>query len=270
MTNPAIQSVTEQFEENRGHLRAVAYRMLGSLSEADDAVQDAWLRLSHSDISGVKNPGGWLTTIVARVCLDMLRARAARREDPVDETLSIFGADAEDDAELADSVGHAMLVVLDTLAPAERVAYVLHDMFDLPFDEIATIVERTPATTRQLASRARRRLQGAAVEPGADLDRQREVAEAFLAASRAGDFERLVAVLDPGVVLRHNGVKVAQGARTVAGRAFLYRERAAISHVGSVDGGVGVIYAPSGRPELSLGFTIRGARISEIRVWRQA
>src|SRR5262245_20212778 len=199
--------LAERFEANRTHLRAVAYRMLGSLSEADDAVQEAWLRLSRSDTSTVENLGGWLTTVVARVCLDMLRSRKSRREEPLgahepDPTVSREdGVDPEQEALLADSVGLALLVVLETLAPSERLAFVLRDMFDLPFDEIALIVGRSPTTARQLASRARRRVRGAATVPDADLTRQREVVDAFLAASCGGDFAALLAVLDPDVVL---------------------------------------------------------------------
>src|SRR6266436_3710909 len=200
--------LAERFEENRPHLRAVAYRMLGSSAEADDAVQEAWLRLSRSGTSGVENLGGWLTTVVARVCLNMLRSRTSRREEPLgvhvpEPILSREdGIDPEHEALLADSVGLALLVVLETLAPAERLAFVLHDMFAVPFDEIAPIVGRSPAAARQLASRARRRVQGASTVPGADLTRQREVVDAFLAASRAGDFDAPLALLDPDVVLR--------------------------------------------------------------------
>src|SRR5438552_4192495 len=200
--------LAEQFEAHRSHLRAAAYRMLGSLSEADDAVQEAWLRLSRSDTSAVKNLGGWLTTVVARVCLDLLRARKARREVPLgarvpDPIVSRRdGVGPEHEALLADSVGLALLVVLETLAPAERLAFVLHDMFAVPFDEIAAIVGRSPTAARQLASRARRRVRGAAPVPDADLTRQREVVDAFLAAARGGDFDALLAVLDPDVVMR--------------------------------------------------------------------
>src|SRR6266536_1534889 len=199
--------LAEQFEAQRPHLRAVAYRMLGSLSEADDAVQESWLHLSRSGTSGVENLGGWLTTVVARVCLDMLRSRKSRQEDPLGPHVPdpivghADGSDPEHEAQLADSVGLALLVILETLAPAERVAFVLHDMFDLPFDEIAPIVARSPTAARQLASRARRRVRGAAT-PDADLTRQREVIDAFLAAARGGDFDALLAVLDPDVVLR--------------------------------------------------------------------
>src|SRR5689334_13690633 len=203
-----IDMLADQFEANRSHLRAVAYRMLGSLSEADDAVQEAWLRLSRSDAGAVANLGGWLTTVVARVCLDMLRSRRSRREDLVGswlpEPILTTGEDSDPahQAELADSVGIALLVVLDTLSPAERLAFVLHDMFDVPFEEIAPIVDRTPTAARKLASRARQRVRGAAPDPEPDIARQREVVDAFLAASRAGDFDALVAVLDPEVVFR--------------------------------------------------------------------
>src|SRR5437660_4335123 len=227
--------LAERFEAERPHLRAVAYRMLGSLSEADDAVQESWLHLSRSGTSGVKNLGGWLTTVVARVCLNMLRSRNVRRE----ESLSVHVPDPvinpveelqpEEEALLADSVGLALLVVLDTLTPAERLAFVLHDMFELPFEEIATMVGRTPAAARQLASRARRRVKGADIpEPDPDLDRQREVVDAFFTAARAGDFDALVAVLDPDVVLRADfGAKrpgiprVIHGAAAVAKQALI-------------------------------------------------
>src|SRR5947199_2951984 len=202
--------LARRFEEHRTHLRAVAYRMLGSLSEADDAVQQAWLRLSRTDSSAVENLGGWLTTVVARVSLNMLRSRKARREEPLAGRLPDLvldradGIDPEHEALLADSVGLALLVVLETLSPPERLAFVLHDIFGVPFDEIAPIVDRSPEATRQLASRARRRVQGERVVPDPDLDRQREVVDAFLAASRDGDFDALVAVLDPDVVLRQD------------------------------------------------------------------
>src|SRR5438105_4338467 len=214
--------LADRFEEQRGHLRAVAYRMLGSFAEADDAVQDTWLRVSRAGTSEVENLGGWLTTIVARVCLNMLRSRNARREESLavhlpDPVISPDGElQPEEEVLLADSVGLALLVVLDTLSPAERLAFVLHDMFDLPFEEIAPIVDRAPAATRQLASRARRRVRGAAPSPDADLARQREVVDAFLAASRAGDFEALVAVLDPDVVFRTRTRPTVEGAAAVA------------------------------------------------------
>jgi RNA polymerase sigma factor (sigma-70 family) len=210
--------LAERFEEHRPHLRAVAYRMLGSLSEADEAVQEAWLRLSRSDPSGIENLGGWLTTVVARLCLNTLRARRSRREEPLDTRLPDpivsrpDGIDPEHEALLADSVGLALLVVLETLTPAERVAFVLHDVFGVPFDEIAAIVDRSPAAARQLASRARRRVQAATPVSDADLDHQREVVDAFFAAARDGDFEALVAVLDPDVVLRSDGGAARPGA----------------------------------------------------------
>src|ERR687893_426815 len=221
--------LARQFEDHRPHLRAVAYRMLGSLSEADDAVQDAWLRLSRTDTSEVENLGGWLTTVVARVSLNMLRSRRTRREEPLDVRVPepivdrADGVDPEHEALLADSVGLALLVVLETRSPAERLAFVLHDMFAVPFDEIAAIVDRSPEAARQLASRARRRVQGAATESDADVAAQREVVDAFFAAARDGDFEALVAVLDPDVVLRADlgaaGSQEVRGAEVVAGQA---------------------------------------------------
>src|ERR687898_150058 len=229
--------LAKRFEEHRSHLRAVAYRMLGSLSEADDAVQEAWLRLSRSETSGVENLGGWLTTVVGRVCLDMLRSRTSRRVVPLGEPLGrrvpeplvsrAEGIDPEHEALLADSVGLALLVVLETLTPAERLAFVLHDMFSVPFEEIAPVVGRSTTAARQLASRARRRVQGEAHVPDADLDTQREVVDAFLAASRDGDFDALVAVLDPDVVLRADlgplgGSREVRGAAAVAGQALTY------------------------------------------------
>jgi RNA polymerase sigma factor (sigma-70 family) len=267
--------LAEQFEENRTHLRAVAYRMLGSISEADDAVQEAWLRLSRSDTSGVENLGGWLTTVVGRVCLDMLRSRRSRREVPLGEPQPIVsrqaGIDPENEALLADSVGLALLVVLETLSPAERLAFVLHDMFAVPFGEIAPIVGRSPSAARQLASRARRRVQGAATSPDSDLTRQREVVDAFLAAARGGDFDALVEVLDPDVVLRADvgaapaGVsREIRGTEAVAKRVFKGRARAARPAL--VNGEVGVVVAPRGRLLLVLGFTISGRKIVEIDV----
>ncbi len=272
--------LAERFEENRSHLRAVAYRMLGSLSEADDAVQDAWLRLSRADTSGVDNLGGWLTTVVARVCLDMLRARTSRREEPLEEPLDAHlpepivrhadgvGVDPEQEALLADSVGLALLVVLDTLAPAERVAFVLHDMFAVPFDEIAAIVGRSPNAAKMLASRARRRVQGAAPVPDADLARQRAVVDAFLAASRGGDFDALVALLDPEVVLRADRAAVQAGAaREVRGApavAGQFSGRARFARPALVDGAVGAVWAPGGRPRVVFGFTITRGKIVAI------
>lgn len=266
--------LAEQFEVYRTHLRAVAYRMLGDLTEADDAVQESWLHLNHSDTSDVKNLGGWLTTVVARVCLDMLRSRKSRREEPLgadesEPTMSNEGGiDPEQEALLADSVGLALLVVLDTLNPAERLAFVLHDLFAVPFDEIAPIVGRTPTAARQLASRARRRVQGAGTTKDTDLTRQREVVDAFLAASRGGDFDALLAVLDPDVVFRTNQAAVSAGtSREIRGapavaRQFLGRARGARSAL--VNGTVGVIVARHGRLFLVLGITVTGGKIVEI------
>jgi RNA polymerase sigma factor (sigma-70 family) len=267
--------LAERFEAQRAHLRGVAYRMLGSLSEADDAVQEAWLRLSRVDSSAVENLGGWLTTVVARVCLDMLRSRKARREEPVGARVPdrivnpTGGIDPEREALLADSVGLALLVVLEKLAPAERVAFVLHDLFGVPFDEIAPIVGRSPTAARQLASRARRRVQGAPAVPDVDLTRQREVVDAFLAASRAGDFEALLAVLDPEIVLRTDSAAVRpgiprelRGAVAVAERAVKGRARAARPAL--VNGAAGLVVAPRGRLMMVLGFTIARGKIVEI------
>ncbi|SHF86942.1 RNA polymerase sigma factor SigJ [Streptoalloteichus hindustanus] len=267
--------LVDQFEAHRGHLRAVAYRMLGSLSEADDAVQETWLRLSRADADDVANLGGWLTTVVGRVCLDMLRSRAARREDTVDTlpdpvVSPVDGTDPEHEALVADSVGLALLVVLQSLAPAERLAFVLHDMFAVPFEEIAVIVGRTPAAARQLASRARRRVRGAAPAPDPDLARQREVVDAFLAAARGGDFEALVSVLDPDVVLRVDtgagepgGLRVLRGAAAVASQAMTY-QRFATSNTGHpawVNGAAGVVSTADGVPVSVLGFTIVDGRV---------
>jgi RNA polymerase sigma factor (sigma-70 family) len=267
--------LVEQFEEHRTHLRAVAYRMLGSVSEADDAVQETWLRLSRSDTSKVENLGGWLTTVLGRVCLDMLRSRKSRREESlgarVPEPIAgrADGADPEQEALLSDSVGLALLVVLETLTPAERLAFVLHDMFAVPFDEIAPIVGRSPDAARQLASRARRRVRGADTSYELDLTRQREVVDAFLAAARDGDFDALVAVLDPDVVLRSDRAALpasapreVRGAPAVARRALVGRARAARPAL--VDGAVGVVVAPRGRLLMVLDFKIRGGRIVEI------
>jgi RNA polymerase sigma-70 factor (ECF subfamily) len=264
-----------RFERHRTQLRAVAYRMLGSLSEADDAVQEAWLRLDRSDASGIENLGGWLTTVVGRVCLDMLRSRASRGEEPMDVHVPdpivgrADGIDPEHEALLADSVGLALLVVLETLAPAERLAFVLHDMFAVPFDDIAPMVGRTPAAARQLASRARRRVRAAAPEPDPDLARQREVVDAFLAAARGGDFEALVAVLDPDVVLRADtGVAgastVVRGAAAVARQALMGASRNA--ELALVNGAVGIVMAPKGRPTAVMGLTISRGKIVEIDI----
>jgi RNA polymerase sigma-70 factor (ECF subfamily) len=267
---------TEQFEQHRAHLRAVAYRMLGSLSEADDAVQEAWLRLNRSG-GGIENLGGWLTTVVARVCLDMLRTRRARREEYVGTWLPepLVAADPSGDpanqAELADSVGLALLVVLETLTPAERLAFVLHDMFGLPFDEIAPIVDRTEVATRQLASRARRRVRGASPTPDADLARQREVVDAFLAASQAGDFDALLRVLDPDVVLRVDALgpvrEPVRGAPDVA-RGILTRGApfAPFARPAIVNGAAGVVVASRGKTISVVGFTVVDGRIAEIDV----
>ncbi|WP_186763375.1 sigma-70 family RNA polymerase sigma factor [Lentzea tibetensis] len=255
-----------QFESHRNHLKAVAYRMLGSLAEADDAVQEAWLRLSRSDSDEIDNLGGWLTTVVARVCLNMLRSR---REEPLDLRVPdpIITQGPEHEAELADSVGLALLVVLDTLAPAERLAFVLHDMFAVPFDEIAPMVGRTPTAARQLASRARRRIQGTAV-PEPDLGRQREVVDAFLAASRGGDFDALVAVLHPDVVLRADTgtVREVTGAVAVAENALMFRQLAAIAQPVLVNGTAGLLTAPDGKPISVMGLTIVDGRIVEIDI----
>jgi RNA polymerase sigma-70 factor (ECF subfamily) len=266
--------LAERFEENRTHLRSVAYRMLGSRSEADDAVQEAWLRLSRSDTTGVENLRGWLTTVVARVCLDMLRSHRARREESLEAggTDAVAGReggrDPEHEALLADSVGLALLVVLETLSPAERVAFVLHDMFDLPFDEIAPIVGRSPTAARQLASRARRRVQGASAPRDADRTRQREVVDAFLAASRAGDFEALLRVLDPDVVLRADAVAVQMGApeevRGVTEVAKTLSGRARAARPALVGGAVGLVWAPGGEPRVAFGFTIAEGRVVAI------
>src|SRR5881397_2080896 len=257
--------LADRFETHRGHLRAVAYRMLGSVSEADDAVQQAWLRLSRADTSGVENLGGWLTTVVARVSLDMLRSRESRREEPMDvhvpEPIAKSGGNPEQEVLMADSVGLALLVVLDTLAPAERLAFVLHDIFAVPFEEIAQIVERSPAAARQLASRARRRVQGADAVRDPDLTRQREVVDAFLAAARGGDFNALLAVLDPDIVLRTEGREI-RGAETVAKQAARGGARAAQPAL--VNGAVGVVVAPQGRLLMVLRFTIARGRIVEI------
>ena len=268
------ERLAEQFETYRGKMRAVAYRMLGSHSEADDAVQEAWLHLSRADTSGVANLGGWLTTVVARICLDMLRARRSRREEPLgtQDTDSVgVGAsaiDPEHEALLADSVGLALLVVLDTLNPAERLAFVLHDMFAVPFDEIAPIVGRTPTATRQLASRARRRVRGAATEASADLARQRAVVQAFLAASRGGDFAGLLALLDPDVVQRADRAAVATGAaeevRGAAAVAKQFAGRARFARLALLSGAVGAVWAPGGQPRVAFGFTITGEKIVAI------
>jgi RNA polymerase sigma factor (sigma-70 family) len=271
--------LADRFEENRAQLRSVAYRMLGSLSEAEDAVQESWIRLSRSDTSVVNNIGGWMTTILARVCLNMLRSRRSRGEEPLDGNgqqrapSRDGGIGPEDEALLADSVGPALLVVLDTLGPAERLAFVLHDMFAVPFDEIALIVGRSPQAARQLASRARRRVRGAATVPGADISRQREVVEAFLAASRHGDFDALLAVLDPDVVLHADAAAVPagratviHGAAAVSRGALVASARARFAQPALVGGAVGLVVAPRGRLFLVLAFTVADGRITGIDV----
>jgi RNA polymerase sigma-70 factor (ECF subfamily) len=267
--------LTAEFEANRPHLRAVAYRMLGSVSEADDAVQEAWLRAARADTSEVENMRAWLTTVVARVSLSMLRSRKAKREEPLpvhvpDPLVAGPDGDPEHEALLADSVGLALLVVLETLSPAERLAYVLHDMFAVPFDDIAEIVERSPAATRQLASRGRRRVEAEAVEPDRDLSRQREVIEAFSAASRQGNFERLVAVLHPDVVLRANmalgATRHVRGAEAVASQALLFRELEEFSRPALVNGAVGTVVMSDERRYAVIGFTVAGGKIVAIDI----
>jgi RNA polymerase sigma-70 factor (ECF subfamily) len=270
--------LAERFEEHRSHLRAVAYRMLGSSGEVDDAVQEAWLRLSRADATGIDNLGGWLTTVVARVCLDMLRSRQSRREEPFTPdapepaATGTRGSSPEQEALLADSVGLALLVVLDKLTPAERLAFVLHDMFAVPFEEIAPIVGRTAEATRQLASRARRRVRGGGAAPAPDLVRQREVVDAFLAALRGGDFEGLLAVLDPDLVVRTD-LGVPPGATAeVRGAAVWAKQAVAFGHLAQlvrpalVNGSAGVVMAPHGRVSRALTFKIVNGRITEIDV----
>jgi RNA polymerase sigma factor (sigma-70 family) len=270
------QWLAEQFEENRTHLQAVAYRMLGSLSEADDAVQEAWLHLSRADTTSVKNLGGYLTTIVARICLDMLRARNSRREQSLEASVSEplvrpeSASDPESEALLADSVGLALLIVLDTLTPAERLAFVLHDVFSVPFEEIAPIVERSATAARQLASRARRRVRGARRVMEANRSEQRAVVEAFLSASREGNFAALLCLLDPSVVLRHDRSAVALGAsgevRGALAVAKQFVGRAQGARALLVNGAVGVAVAPQGRLLLVLDLRLAQGKISEINV----
>ena len=267
--------LAHQFEDHRPHLRAVAYRMLGSLSEADDAVQDAWLRLSRTDTSEVENLGGWLTTVVARVALNMLRSRRTRREQPLDVYVpdpiidATDGSNPEHQTLLADSVGVALLVVLETLTPAERLAFVLHDMFAVPFEEIAAIMERSPEATRQLASRARRRVRGADPVPDGDLTAQWEVVEAFLAAARQGDFDALVAVLDPDVVLRADGGPTGlsqrlSGAETVASQALLWSRVDLTMRRALINGAAGIVSFLHGRPFSIAAVTVKNGKIAEI------
>ena len=270
--------LAEQFEEHRTHLRAVAYRMLGSVGEVDDAVQEAWLRLSRVDSTGIDNLGGWLTTVVARVCLDMLRSRQSRREEPFTPdapepvATGTSGSSPEQEALLADSVGLALLVVLDRLTPAERLAFVLHDMFAVPFEEIAPIVGRSAEATRQLASRARRRVRGGQEAPGPDLVRQREVVDAFLAALRGGDFEGLLAVLDPDLVVRTDlagpsgAPSEIRGAAVWAKGAVSYGHMARLVQPALVNGAIGLMMAPRGRLVRALTFKIANGKITEIDV----
>ncbi|MBX4906442.1 MULTISPECIES: sigma-70 family RNA polymerase sigma factor [Rhizobium] len=264
--------LADQFEANRAHLKAAAYRMLGSRSEAEDAVQEAWLRLTRADRTDVGNLGGWLTTVVARICLDMLRARKTRREEPLEMPVHAAIADPakdpERDAAFADSVGVALLVVLQTLAPAERVAFVLHDMFDLPFDEIAPIIGRSSAAARQLASRARRRVQGVDETPDVDLGRKRTIAEAFLTASRSGDLQALIAVLAPDVVFRLDATAARFGAfgetRGASEVAELFKGRAQAAEIAIVDGELGFVVRIAGQIRVVVAFTIAGDRIAAI------
>jgi RNA polymerase sigma factor (sigma-70 family) len=266
--------LAERFEAHRSHLRAVAYRMLGSHTEADDAVQEAWLRLHRSNADAVDNLGGWLTTVVARVCLDMLRTRTTRREDPlVVADAALRAADAghpEHEAQLADSVGLALLTVLDTLAPAERLAFVLHDMFAVPFEEIAAMLGRTAAATRQLASRGRRRVQAPGADPETDRGRQREVVDAFLAASRAGDFDTLVRLLDPGAAVLADEAAIGMGAqRSVRGAAAVaetFSGRARAARPALLDGYPAAVWSVGGQPRVVFGFTVAAGRIVEIEM----
>ena len=271
--------LAQQFEAHKSHLRAVAYRMLGSLSEADDAVQESWLHLSRAGTEGVENLGGWLTTVVARVCLDQLRSRKARPEEPLGARMPEEiveregGGNPESEVLLADSVGLALLVVLDTLAPPERLAFVLHDLFGLSFDEIAPIVGRSPTAARQLASRARRRVQGGAAKPEADIRRQREVVEAFLAAAHGGGLDALLLVLDPEVVIRVDPVALppgapteVRGARIVGGNAIAFSSRSRFAQPALVNGAVGLIVAPLGQLSMALLFTIVGSKVTELEL----
>jgi len=274
---PTPEPLAEQFETHRGHLRAVAYRMLGSMSEAEDAVQEGWIRLGRTDVSAVENLRAWLTTVVARVCLDMLRTRTSRREAPLDmhvpDPVITPADDPESSAMLADSVGLALLVVLEALNPAERLAFVLHDVFGMPFDEIAPIVERSPAAARQLASRARRRVQGSVPDADRDLQQQRRVVDAFLAAAREGDFEQLITVLDPDMVLRADGgpltgaSRFVRGAQAVAEQAAMFSRLGLSNQVVLVNGHVGILSRrPDGKLFSVIGFTIAGGKIVEMDI----
>lgn len=273
----AEDMLARRFETHRGHLRAVAYRMLGSVSEADDAVQEAWLRLARHDTEDVENLVGWLTTVVSRICLDMLRSRAARREDPIDLLAELgdaaYDSDPEHEAVLIDSVGRALLVVLDTLGPDERVAFVLHDLFAVPFDQIAPIVGRTTATTKKLASRARQRAQGESTATATELAEQRHVVEAFLTAARGGDLDALLAVLAPDVVrvadpaaLPAGVAAVVRGARAVAEETVLLQRRSRVATLAVVNGAVGILVAPRGKLLLALTVTVRADRIAGYQV----
>ncbi|MFI6735923.1 RNA polymerase sigma factor SigJ [Nonomuraea sp. NPDC050451] len=274
--------LADQFEEHRSHLKAVAYRMLGSLTEAEDAVQESWLRLSRTDSGEIDNLGGWLTTVVGRVCLDMLRTRTSRREAPLEQRLPDpivspeDGGDPEQQALIADSVGLALLVVLESLSPAERLAFVLHDMFGVPFEQIAPIVDRTPATAKKLASRARQRVRGTVPPPDPDPSRQRKVVDAFLAAARDGDFEALLGILDPDVVMRVDagaaaagGMRTIIGAAAVAGEATSFRRfsRAYSVEPVLVNGVVGLVGRENGRPRSVLGFTVTDGRIVAVEIF---
>jgi RNA polymerase sigma factor (sigma-70 family) len=265
-----VDGLARRFEARRGRLTGLAYRMLGSRSEAEDAVQEAWLHLSRA-ADGVGNLDPWLSTVVGRICLDMLRSRRARRERPLDGSVPdpVVETDPEYEAVLADSIGLALLVVLDTLTPAERVAFVLHDLFAMPFEEVAQVLDRSPAATRQLASRARRRVRADAVTPDADLARQRQVVDAFFAAARAGDFEALLTVLDPQVTLRADfgaAVRLVRGAHAVADGALGFAWRAELARPVLVNGAAGAVVLQDGRPLVVLGFTVSGGRIVEIDI----
>jgi RNA polymerase sigma factor (sigma-70 family) len=272
--------LADRFEEHRSHLRAVAYRMLGSANDADDAVQEAWIRLSRSDSGAVENLGGWLTTVVARVALDMLRSRASRREEPRGDMLvvhtddAISGGEPERAAELADALGPAMLVLLETLSPTERIAFVLHDMFAVPFDEIAPIVGRSPAATRQLASRARRRVQGVDAVAPHDRNRARRIVEAFLAASRNGDFGALIALLDPDVVLSADADAVRVGASTLVrgadAVAQTFSGRARAARLALIDGQPGAVWAHAGKPRVVFSFKVDDNKITAIELLANA
>jgi RNA polymerase sigma factor (sigma-70 family) len=280
MTGADCADLATAFETNRGRLRAIAYRMLGSLSDADDAVQETWLRLSRSDPDGLANLGGWLTTVVSRICLDMLRSRSARREEPLGEHLpdpvvgSLDSADPEQETELADAVGMALLVVLDKLTPAERLAFVLHDMFAVPFDDIAAIVGRSPSAAAQLASRGRRRVRGSAEAKDTSLARQRQVVGAWIAAARGGRFDALLTLLDPDVVVRIDlgalpagGLREVRGAAQAVGLAASYRRSAPFAHAALVCGSAGIVVgAEDGQPASVMAFTFAAGKITEIYI----